>query len=75
MEWQPIETAPQDGTAVLVYPGLWSGRTCSIAQFNSDQYAKKPRPYWSRDDDLGKITYSREASTTHWMPLPPAPDA
>ncbi len=68
---QPIETAPKDGTAVLVYPGTWSGRSASIAKWESNKYAKTPRPYWSRDDDLGRVTFSREHPPTHWMPLPP----
>ena len=72
-DWQPIETAPKDGTAVLVSPGTWSDRSASIAKWKSDKYAKKPRPYWSRDDDLGRVTLSRERQTTHWMPLPPPP--
>lgn len=70
--WQPIETAPKD-RAVLVHPATWNERTASIAKWDMDQYAKKPRPYWSRDDDLGKVTISRERPPTHWMPLPAPP--
>ena len=75
--WRDIETAPKDGTAVLVYPSTWDDRTCSTASWESDRYAKKPRPYWRRDDDLGRVTHSREALTTHWMPmpLPPSPSS
>ena len=72
--WQPIETAPKDGKAVLVFPPTWDDdRDCSIAQYESDQYSKRPRPYWSRDDDLGKATCSRERPPTHWQLLPSAP--
>lgn len=70
--WQPIETAPKDQT-VLVYPPLWSGRTCSIARYNDDKYCKKPAPYWHRDDDLGQKTRSRGVPPTHWMPIPASP--
>lgn len=75
--WRDIETAPKDGTAVLVYPSTWDDRTCSTASWESDRYAKKPRPYWRRDDDLGRVNRSREALTTHWMPmpLPPSPSS
>jgi hypothetical protein len=59
MTWQPIETAPRDGTMVLVYDphedGIW--------QVTTDFYAnsKATRSYgW-----LGK--------PSHWMPLPPPP--
>lgn len=73
--WLPIETAPKDGSAVLVHPPTWddSARTCSVATYNLDQYAMKPRPYWERDDAMGKVGYSRDKPPTHWRPLPPAP--
>lgn len=74
MNWQPIETAPKDGTTVLVYPPLWDGRTCSIAIYNEDKYNRNPRPFWDRDDGMGKVTRSRETPPTHWMPLPAAPE-
>lgn len=73
--WLPIETAPKDGSAVLVHPPTWddSARTCSVAKYNLDKYAMKPRPYWERDDAMGKVGYSRDKPPTHWRPLPPAP--
>ena len=71
--WQPIETAPKDGTPVLVYPPTWAKAIASIAKWNKDEYAKKPRPYWRRVDDYGKVTTSRDNPPTHWMPLPAAP--
>ena len=71
--WQPIETAPKDGTPVLVYPPTWAKAIASIAKWNKDEYAKKPRPYWRRVDDYGKVTISRDNPPTHWMPLPAAP--
>lgn len=73
MEWQNIETAPKDGTPVLVFPATWSGRTASVAIWDDDKYAKKPRPYWHREDGFGRVTISRENPPTHWMPLPDAP--
>ena len=74
MSWQPIETAPKDGTSVLVYPPTHGNKTASIATWETDKYARKPRPYWRRDDDFGQHSISREKPPTHWMPLPPAPD-
>lgn len=71
--WQPIETAPTDGTCVLVYPPLWNGRSCSIARYDNDEHAKSPKPFWKRDDDMGRATFSRSIPPTHWMPLPPSP--
>lgn len=72
-EWQPIETAPKDGSPVLVYPPLWVNKTCSIAKYNDDKFAKKPKPYWNRDDCFGRITENRMKPPTHWMPLPLPP--
>lgn len=70
--WQPIETAPRDGTYVLVYPPIWGGPTCSIAQFDNDGFARKPRPFWYRID-ADSQTRSREKPPTHWQPMPAPP--
>jgi hypothetical protein len=72
-EWQPIETAPRDGTTVLLYPATWKSKPCSMGKFNPDKDSRKPNPYWSRDDDNNRIFISRKAITTHWMPPPPPP--
>lgn len=71
-DWQPIETAPKDGTCVLVWPPTFAG-VVSCARWNEDRFAKKPHPYWSRVDDLGKVYLSRGNPPTHWMPLPKGP--
>jgi len=59
MTWQPIETAPKDGTSVLVYDeGIivishWIGES---------------------DDMLGWWDNGiMDPSPTHWMPLPEPP--
>ena len=72
-KWMPIETAPKDGTTVLVSPPTWQVRACSTAHYNADRYAKKPRPFWERDDALRLISISRDTPPTHWMPLPHPP--
>ena len=72
-KWQPIETAPKDGTTVLLYPPSWTSRTSSTGSWNSDKHARKPAPYWERDDCWNKVMLSRNSPTTHWMPLPAAP--
>jgi hypothetical protein len=73
MTWQPIETAPKDGTHVLVYPPTWNNKKASIAAWSDDNCAKNPRPFWKRDDDLGQVSRSRSCETTHWMPMPEPP--
>lgn len=73
-EWQPIETAPTDGTYIVVYPGLWNGITCDIAAYNEDEYAKTPRPYWRRIGTM-RVTDCRSRPPTHWMPQPKSPES
>jgi len=59
MEWQPIETAPQDGTEILIagrydFSGVWDMAV-------GDCRGGKARPF------VGEHT------ATHWMPLPAPP--
>ena len=57
--WQPIATAPRDGTTILVYePGFFQ-----TAAWESDEF----RAGWTNaySSWLGDIT--------HWMPLPEGP--
>lgn len=72
MQWQPIETAPKDGTNIMVTcPRLG---VCCPAHWDNDQYAKKPRPYWTHwGERIWGITWVRNDQPTHWMPLPAAP--
>lgn len=73
MNWQPIETAPKDGTYIIVWPPTYKG-VCSCARWYDDAYAKKPRPYWRRIDTHGSVLLSRENPPTHWMPIPNGPE-
>jgi hypothetical protein len=59
-EWQPIETAPKDGTAVIVY--------CP---------AKGVHVGNRRSDRVGwySVRGAYLCKPTHWMPLPPPPEA
>jgi hypothetical protein len=65
--WQPIETAPKDGAEVL---GLDCGTPiiCGWVAFSSERKARGIVNGWH--DDEGE-----PRKLTHWMPLPPAPDA
>ena len=73
MEWQSIESAPKDGTYILVYPGLWTGISASIARWDDDEYAARPMPYWRRIDANNRIRLDRYTPPSHWMPLPDPP--
>lgn len=61
--WRPIETAPRDGTVVLVWkePGFRTAPICAA--------------FWCDDVDalVSAEDRSRVWKTTHWQPLPEAP--
>ena len=61
--WQPIETAPKDGQAILVTDGM----DCYCVEWDEEF------DWWTVDDNkLGPFRL-RGSAPTHWMPLPPAP--
>jgi len=72
--WQPIETAPKDGTEVLLFGRAdWLGNGSDedapqiiIGVF--DDYLEE----WSSKTNN---PYSDDIYPTHWMPLPSAPTA
>lgn len=75
--WQPIDTAPRDGSALLVmrddWPGAENGRAESCTNHNT--YVAG---WWKGDEAW--ICYMDQVQEpqcpvvpTHWMPLPPPP--
>lgn len=63
--WQPIETAPRDGTRIL--------GTCEGAVFEMlwmPCYSNNEIPGWTDN-----FEHLNEYEPTHWMPLPPSPKA
>ncbi|MDQ0506001.1 hypothetical protein QOZ94_002805 [Xanthobacter agilis] len=70
--WQPIATAPKDGTTVL----LWAVSRVVPGRWSEETYAKRPRPLWvtlSGAHGLLGISWDRDNQPTHWMPLPSPP--
>ncbi len=67
MEWQPIETAPKDGSEVLLFvPSASFGRNVMSAVWDND----------NGGCDASWVVlegYIGEYNPTHWMPLPPPP--
>lgn len=61
MTWQPIETAPKDGTEILV--------------FRQYEYGQTILPHYEVVRWEGEWLYAGEYSiaATHWTPLPPPP--
>lgn len=60
--WRPIESAPRDGTHIMV-PGQFSGMEIDEAQWDEDT---NPEGWWSVKLDL-------PLEPTHWQPLPAPP--
>lgn len=72
MEWQPIETAPKDGTFIDVW--------CS--GLHNPAGARETDAYWDGTQWMCKmferggpftVGFYVTDKPTHWMPLPPPP--
>jgi hypothetical protein len=59
--WQPIETAPRDGTRVLASVGVGPAAWRTIASYSDILKC------WCGEG----LVFNRP---THWMPLPPPPN-
>jgi hypothetical protein len=80
MAWQPIETAPRDGTPILAfnpmfgvyntaYTNRWTGEPDEIAE---GSYRGFPCGFSS--NGLGSFPFGQwDCQPSHWMPLPPPP--
>lgn len=64
MEWQPIETAPMDGSWVL----LWDNGRCVIGKWQQIVGS-----YWAWDANASGAPAYEIEGPTHWMPLPDPP--
>ena len=65
--WMRISTAPQDGTAILVW-ARWKNAPAGPAIV---EWVKR-RKEWKR---LGETRSVASGIVTHWMPLPQGPSA
>jgi len=69
-DWQPIETAPKDGTLVLT----WSARLCCVARWKDyEREPYKPHPSYRWYGWIDGYDGEDIPDPTHWMPLPEAP--
>lgn len=60
--WQPIETAPRDGTDVLFFdPNTEEGGSVMLGRYEDGEWFDHSRDSFNR-------------TPTHWMPLPPPPE-
>lgn len=81
-EWQPIETAPRDATAVLVHRNIWPGTKSGYSE-ECNGHNTYVAEWWENEDGRGGgrwVCYMDQVSEptcpvepTHWMPLPRQP--
>jgi hypothetical protein len=64
--WRPIETAPKDGTHILMWRPSKAGAVVKEAWWQTDSPFG---PGWGGHGWM----YSTWLQPTHWMPLPPPP--
>lgn len=76
MSWQPIETAPKDGTDILIYSKgnmavVWWAR-----EWDGEEIPESEQAWYVWDGKDALYGARRDLQNpTHWMPLPPAPGA
>lgn len=74
MDWQPIETAPRDGTSVLLYV---RGKQC-VGRWFLEMWHDwgVQAPFSDAFSPVGEIIIGSvivRSGPTHWMSLPPPP--
>ena len=64
MQWQPIETAPKDGTEIIVFE---KGGVICTAYWESGYFGHSGWTHHQSRSDVDAVNPS------HWMPLPNPP--
>lgn len=78
MGWQPIETAPKDGSIILLAGGVWGDDDMEVAArvmcarwYKSNLYDDA---FWNAcEAECGHSIFPYKGPT-HWMPLPSPPE-
>lgn len=65
-EWQKIETAPKDGTLVLLWGRYWSDEQGWMSTAINGRWRHERWEVYCNSFPFG-------IRPTHWMPLPPPP--
>ena len=73
MNWEPINTAPKDGSRVVV---LWLGKVTIATWWDNDGFADGTAKFgtaaWQEFPDGD---FDTGGEVTHWLPLPTLPNA
>lgn len=74
--WQPISSAPLDKNILVFRPAMWGGKGhIGVAKWNTDEFAKRQKPFWESCEGWVRQTDDRAYPPTHWQPLPAPPEA
>lgn len=71
--WQPIETAPTDGTSVITWNGEYVTEGAFINRRDDDGHTGWCRAEFTRGGILYDLNNVMEPAPTHWMPMPEPP--
>lgn len=69
MHWQPISTAPKDGTYILA----WDGYKIAVTSFGFDDLWDHEPKKWCVGECYGEYNIYDTIDPTHWKPLPDPP--
>jgi hypothetical protein len=80
-EWRPIETAPKDGTEVLVFvdcatvPIIRLAFWCDGEFWQDHGYSSQEEEtgWWSYENSVSQEKLDGAVEPTHWMPAPKRP--
>ena len=79
-KWQPIETAPRDGTRILAWNSEYGQRETYMSMYSKGSVGYER---WVRGNGPAEIGWDWQEpmngwaftwKPTHWMPLPEAPE-
>lgn len=68
MNWQPIETAPKDGRAIMVNDTQFPGEMNLAHWTNGEEWSG-----WVYTDELLADAIPLGPCPTHWIDIPPLP--
>jgi hypothetical protein len=70
--WRPIDTAPKDGTTlILFFPVFGTAPTQGFGRWDPQRHNTRPRPLWTGDlEAVMGVSRYRKYPPSHWR-LPP----
>jgi hypothetical protein len=81
--WQPIETAPKDGTSIILFADAWdmSWGSVQVGRFDDGQWVtaegavEENEAGFDPDEEVDPDTWEDDSNVgpTHWRPLPAPP--